>query len=165
MGKSLFLKFKYSEKEYIEAVKWYYSQSLNLKLDVVISVILICFGSLLWISGSESILNKILVLLGCILLLMIIFTLYVNPKRVFRQEPKFQDEYNLSFNDEGILFETEHINSTIAWNHYSKVKENKRFFYLIYGKYMFTIIPKRAFLNTEEEDLFRKLVEEKLEKK
>ncbi len=165
MEKSLCLKFKYSEKEYAEAVKWYYSQSLNIKLDVVISVILICFGSILWISGSESILNKLLVLLGCILLLMIVFALYVNPKRTFRQEPKFRDEYNLRFNDEGILFETEHINSTIAWNHYSQAKENKDFFYLIYGKYMFTIIPKRAFMNKEEEEEFRKLVVGRLEKK
>ena len=61
---------------------------------------------------------------------MIIFGLYVNPKRIFREEPKFQDEYNLVFKDAGILFQTEHINSTIAWNHYSKVKESKSFFYL-----------------------------------
>lgn len=97
------------------------------------------------------------------MLLMMIFVLYVNPKRVFKEELKFQDEYYIGFKDEGILFQTEHINSTIAWSHYSKVKENKNFFYLIYGKYMFTIIPKRTFSNNEE--LFRKLVEEKLEKK
>lgn len=163
MEKSLNLRFKYTEKEYAEAVKLYYLNSLNIKIDIIISVILIFFGSFFWITESESILNKILVLLGCIMLLMMIFVLYVNPKRVFKEELKFQDEYYIGFKDEGILFQTEHINSTIAWSHYSKVKENKNFFYLIYGKYMFTIIPKRTFSNNEE--LFRKLVEEKLEKK
>jgi hypothetical protein len=165
MEKALNLKFKYSEKEYAEAVKWYYSKSLNIKVDIIISVILILLGSLLWITGNDSIFNKILVLLGCILLLMMIFVLYVNPKRAFKQEPKFRDEYSLGFKDEGIIFETEHINSTIAWNHYSQVKENKDFFYLIYGKYMFTIIPKRTFASKKDEELFRKLVEEKIEKK
>lgn len=165
MEKLVCLKFKYSEKEYAEAVKWYYWQSLNIKLDIVISVILISLGSLFWITGSESIYDIILVLLGCILLLMMILVLYVNPKRIFRQEPKFHDEYKLDFNEKGILFETEHINSTIAWNHYSQVKENKDFFYLIYGKYMFTIIPKRTFMDREDEVLFRKLIEEKFEKK
>lgn len=162
MEKSLSLKFKYTEKEYTEAVRWYYSQSLNTKLDVVISVILISLGSLFWITGSESIYDLLLILLGCILLVMMMLVLYVNPKRIFRQEPKFHDEYKLNFNEKGILFETEHINSTIAWNHYSQVKENKNFFYLIYGKYMFTIIPKRTFMNREDEVLFRKLIEEKL---
>lgn len=165
MEKSLNLKFKYSEEEYAEAVKWYYSKSLNIKIDVIVSVILIFFGSIFWISGNESILNKILILLGCILLLMMIFVLYVNPKRAFKQEPKFRDEYTLIFSDEGIKFQTEHINSIIAWNHYSQIKENKDFFYLIYGKYMFTIIPKRAFIDEKGEELFRKLVEGKLEKK
>lgn len=165
MEKPLNLKFKYTEKEYVEAVKWYYSKSLNIKIDIIVSVVFIFIGSFFWLTGDESFLNKMLVLLGSILLLMTIFVLYVNPKRIFKHEPKFQDEYKLGFKDEGILFETEHINSAIAWNHYSKVKENKSFFYLIYGKFMFTIIPKRAFQNTEEEDLFRKLVQEKLEKK
>lgn len=165
MEKSLNLKFKYSEKEYTEAVKWYYSKSLNIKVDILVSVIVIFLGSILWISGNESTLNKILILLGCILLLMMLFVLYVNPKRVFKQEPKFRDEYTLIFSNEGIKFETEHINSTIAWNHYSKIKENRDFFYLIYGKYMFTIIPKRAFTDKKDEELFRILVEENLEKK
>lgn len=165
MEKSLNLKFKYSEKEYAEAVRWYYSKSLNIKVDIIISVILIFLGSLFWISGNDTSLNKILVLLGFILLLMILYVLYVNPKRAFKQEPKFRDEYNLSFNDERILFKTEHINSTIDWNHYSIVKENKDFFYLIYGKYMFTIIPKRTFMSKKDEEIFRKLVEEKIEKK
>ncbi|MDP4144329.1 MAG: YcxB family protein [Bacillota bacterium] len=165
MENLLYLKFKYSEKEYAEAVKWYYSKSLNIKFDMVLSIILVSLGSIFWIMGSKSMLNKILVVLGCFLLLMMLFVLYVNPKRIFRQESKFQDEYKLSFNDQGILFETEHINSNILWSHYSQVKENKEFFYLIYGKYMFTIIPKRTFLNKEDETLFRKLVEEKLDKK
>lgn len=165
MEKSLNLKFKYSEKEYAEAVRWYYSKSFNIKVDIIISVILIFLGSLFWITGNDTSLNKILVLLGCILLLMILYVLYVNPKRAFKQEPKFRDEYNLSFNDERILFKTEHINSTIDWNHYSQVKENKDFFYLIYGKYMFTIIPKRTFMSKKDEEIFRKLVEEKIEKK
>ena len=86
MEKLLNLKFKYSEKEYAEAVKWYYSKSLNIKVDIIISVVLIFLGGLFWISGNESILNKVLILLGCILLLMMIFVLYVNPKRAFISE-------------------------------------------------------------------------------
>jgi hypothetical protein len=160
--KTLNIKFRYTEKEYSEAVKLYYSDSLNIKVDIIISIIMIFIGSFFWITGNDSIINIIAILLGCILLLMMILVLYVNPKRVFRQEPKFRDEYNLNFKNDGILFQTEHINSSIAWNHYSKIKENKNFFYLIYGKYMFTIIPKRTFSNREDEEFFRKLIGEKI---
>ena len=161
--KPITLKFKYTEKEYVEAVKWYYSKLSNVKLDVIISIVLIVLSGSLWVTGGKETYFAGIFLLGCIMLLIIIFALYINPKRNFKQELKFHDEYNLSITDEGISFQTVNISSMIAWNHYSKVKENNNFFYLIYGKYMFTIIPKRTFINKNEEELFRKLVEEKLD--
>lgn len=47
MEKSLNLRFKYTEKEYAEAVKLYYLNSLNIKIDIIISVILIFFWEFL----------------------------------------------------------------------------------------------------------------------
>ena len=152
MDESLDLKFKYTEKEYTEAVKWYYSNLLNSKIDIIASLISIFIGSFYWVTGSDSIIFKFLVAIGCLLLIMIIIVLYVNPKRFYKMQPKLHDEYNISFSYEGIIFRTININSTIAWNHYSKVRESKKFFYLIYGKFMFTIIPKRTFINNEQEE-------------
>jgi len=46
MDESLDLKFKYTEKEYTEAVKWYYSNLLNSKIDIIASVISVFMVSL-----------------------------------------------------------------------------------------------------------------------
>jgi len=163
MGKLSDLKFKCTEKEYCSATKWFYLNNSKIKIDIILSVVLILIGSLFWISGSNSIFNKMIPIFGCIFLLVILFVLYVNPKRDFKKDPKHGDEYKLSFKEEGITFQSEHINSTIRWNNYLELMENKSFFYLIFGKYMFTILPKKSFKNDEEQDLFRKLVNKKLE--
>lgn len=163
--KSIDLRFQYTDNEYADAIKCYYLSLVNVKLDIIFSIFFVCIGSFFWLTGSESIINKIVIFPASILLLMLIFVIYINPKKTFRQQPKFQNEYNISFSVEGIHFQTENINSSIEWNHYLKTIENKRFFYLVYGKNMFTIVPKRSFMNDEEEALFREMVNEKIGKK
>jgi hypothetical protein len=99
---------------------------------------------------------------GVLFLSILTYAIFINPKRIFRSEPKFRDEYFLSFSNDGIAFKTEHINSNLQWNHYIKFSENREFYYLIYGAFMFTIIPKRAFEDKGNEEQFKKLLIEKI---
>jgi len=156
------INFKYTEKEYASAVKWYYMKSYRIVFDFIVAIILIIIGSFLQFSNPKSVINMFIVVTGVLFLLILIFAIYINPKRIFRSEPKFKDEYFLSFSNEGIAFKTEHINSNLQWNHYVKFSESKEFYYLVYGRFMFTIIPKRAFVNKSNEEEFKKLLIDKI---
>ena len=62
----------------------------------------------------------------------------------FRANPKFREEYQLTLTREGLRFKTASIESTLKWTHYSDFFETDKAFILVYGKRMYTVIPKRA---------------------
>jgi len=82
------------------------------------------------------------------------------PRRAFRGDPKFREEFRIVFSDRGIEFETKSIKASYGWNLYTKVIDNKTFYLLIYGKALsqMTIVPKRAFRDSFQEVRFRELV-------
>ena len=63
----------------------------------------------------------------------------------FRSNPKFREEHELTLSKEGLHFRTATIDSSVKWTHYSQVLETPKVFILVYGKRMFSVLPKRAF--------------------
>jgi YcxB-like protein len=94
------------------------------------------------------------------LLLLSAFT--VIPVLAFRREPKFRDEYSLTFSPSGIHFRTSKINSDIQWALYSWALIDAQSYVLYYGKESFTIVPKRVFDSSSQRDAFEKLLAEKI---
>jgi hypothetical protein len=155
--------FRNTEKEYGEALRFYYGRSLKTKIDVTVAVGLMCFAVielLLW-GYSATVLYTFAI--GVVFLAMLGFLNYVIPKIHFRQQPKFRDQYILGFSDEGISFKTDSIDSMLKWTHYHEVWEGPKFFLLIYGKAAFSIIPKRVFDNKDQEELFKTLLKKHVE--
>jgi hypothetical protein len=98
-------------------------------------------------------------------LMMLIFSYYahfVTPRLHYKRNPKFREQYNLQFSDDGIWFRSKGLESRLDWGFYSKVWETPRFYFLIYGKDMFTLIPKRAFSSEEQEAAFRSMLKRKI---
>jgi hypothetical protein len=62
----------------------------------------------------------------------------------FRANPKFREEHQLTLTPESLRFRTATIDSTLKWELYSHFFETGKAFILVYGKRMYTVIPKRA---------------------
>jgi YcxB-like protein len=77
----------------------------------------------------------------------------------FQRNPKFREEYHLTFSLENIHFQTASIDSTLAWTHYERIVESPDLFLLMYGKGLYTLIPKRCFNSNEEINAFRALID------
>jgi len=156
------LTFRHTEEEYLAAARLYLWHSKALLVRLVISCVLISVGLLLLTMLLDFALPLWFLL---ILMLLVATALYHGylidlPRRIFRGDPKFRDEYNLICSDAGVTLKTENINSSINWNFYTSVIENDKFYLLIYGKHLpaFSIFPKRAFRNNQDELLFRDLL-------
>jgi hypothetical protein len=82
------------------------------------------------------------------------------PRRYFRGDPKFRDEYDLTFSDQGIKFRTTNIDAFVDWGLYTGVIQNKNFYLLVYGKDIasISIIPRRAFQDPRHEMAFREML-------
>ena len=156
------LRFSHTENEYLSAMRFYMFHSTETLVRLVVVYVLVSVAMLL----LNALLDFLLPLWLIVPLIVgtgvaWFYTYLVDlPRRYFRGDPKFRAEYDLTFTDAGIQFNTPDINSSIAWSLYTRVIENDRFYIMIYGKNIpsLSIIPKRAFPTSKEEILFRQML-------
>jgi hypothetical protein len=156
------LKFQYTEAEYTAAMRLHYSNILSLKRDLILALIMLVLGIIDLSVFGYSLLWVLVVALSLFFLFMLLFANFFIPSIVFKREMKLKDEYELEFTDAGINFHTVNLKSQLQWKIYNKVIENDNFFLLYWGKYTFTVIPKRAFQHEAELESFKNLLMEKI---
>ena len=161
------LSFQYSEEEYLAAVRSYFwrstpHQTWLITIYVLVSASLVVLVSLM---GFSLPIWAYLVLIGIAGVALFHGFVVDRPRAYFRGDPKFRDEYHLTFTDAGVEFHTQNMSSMIAWNFYSGMGENERFYFLTYGTYIYTlsIIPKRAFQSSNQEIIFRQMLRRNLD--
>ena len=156
------LDFQLTEKEYIAAIRLYVLHSTELWLRLVILYVLLSAGFVLLtvLSGFVLPIWAVVALLGLVGVSLGQGYLYDRPRRYFRGDPKFREEYHLTFSDSGIEFRTESISASLAWSMYTHVIENDKFYLTVYGRdlHMVSIIPKRAFVSGKQEATFREML-------
>lgn len=158
------LAFTYTEDEYTEAARAFYARASDPKFAFYLGVGVVLAGLLLsWVAGDPYFGGAMLFAV----LIVLARWLYGRwaMRSLFRRNPKFRDEYRLTFSDEGIIFRSKSVESRLGWEFYTGLWETPDFYYLIYGEDMFSLIPKRAFRTPLREAAFRELLRRKLEPK
>jgi len=156
------LNFQLTEKEYLAAIRLYVLQSTEMLLRLITLFVLLSAGLFL-LTLLLGFALPFWALAAMIVLVCVSLGqgyLIDRPRRFFRGDPKFRDEYNLTFRDSGIEFRTQSINASIAWSMYTRVIENDKFFLTVYGRdiHSVSIIPKRAFVSSKQEATFREML-------
>jgi len=159
------VKFVNSEADYVEASIACAYGSWRAGLDLIMEIIGIIVGSILLAVLGFSWILVLLILVSMVGLIIRILGYFVFPRIRFRSEPKYKQEYRLAFDDEGIRFNTDSIESKLDWIIYNKLIETRNLYILIYGKYNFSIIPKRALLTEADRIEFNILMDKYIKEK
>jgi len=144
-------------------VRAHYASRLRLPLDLVATIVLAGIGVYEWRSGSP-VFGIILLCISGAFAILLIAAFTVIPHYSFRRQPKFRDEYSLTFSPEGIHFRTAHIDSQLQWSLYSHALKDGHSFVLYYGSQQFTIIPRRVFENATQSETFERLLTQNVPK-
>lgn len=80
----------------------------------------------------------------------------------FRKTPDFRYEYRMTFSDELIEVDSDHVHQTGNWTRYVKAWETKDNFMLFISDRLYQVIPKRVFQNNGDETRFRLLLKTKI---
>jgi hypothetical protein len=156
------LEFENTLSDHLHAERVYYSHGILTKVDKAVAAVLTASGiAMLAVFGARW---------WCFvpfpLAIAEWFDLFsIRPLQIrmyFKSNPKFRERYHLRFAEDGIHFKTTSIDSTLSWGHYSRFLEGDRVFLLVYGKQMYTVIPKSAFKDATRIDHFRSMVKAKL---
>ena len=154
MSSAITLSFRYSESDYVRALRAHYHSRLHVRLDLAVSFVVGALGIYLW----PSFWGVACVALAVLLVLMLIAAFFVIPPLAFRREPKFRDDYSLTFSSEGIHFRTAHIDSQLQWSMYSRALIDSHSYVLYYGSNHFTAIPRRVFRSPDEQRQFEEML-------
>jgi hypothetical protein len=164
MNSTLSLSFRYSQKDYVRAMRAHCASRLRLRLDVTVVVLVVVVGGWLWRMPNLHWLGIVCIVVSAVFILMLAAVFTVVPLIAFRREPKFRDNYSLTFSPEGIHFQTAHIDSRLQWSTYSRTLIDAHSYVLYYGPNRFTIIPKRVFENTAQQEAFEQLLKDRIPK-
>jgi hypothetical protein len=157
--KIISLRFKYAEEEYVSATRFYLTRAADFWFQLAAGALFVLAGLfLVLLTDLQPVIAFILTFVGVVWLFVWVLALFVMPGQRFRGEPKFKDEYFLQFSDDGIQFKTTQVDALIQWSLYRKVLENDKFYLLIYGKNMLSVIPRRAFAGANEEAAFKEML-------
>ncbi len=149
-------------KDHLEAQGVLYSKGAFAQLDKVVAVLLFGFGVYGLISVGLHWWTIIWFPLAVAEWFNLLSLSQWRTKIEFQRNPKFREEYHLTFSREHIHFKTASIDSTLQWTHYERAIESSDLFLLMYGKGLYTLIPKRCFQSSEEIDAFRTLIDQSI---
>lgn len=162
MNSTIDLSFRYSEKDFVQAMRAHYASRLRLRFDIVMIVVLAALAAYDWRSPSLHWYGVALFGVLAVFILILFAAFAIIPRMVFRREPKFRDDYSLTFSPEGIHFRTAHIDSQLQWSMYSRALVDANSYVLYYGSRLFTVIPKRVFESAEQQEEFDRLLGQKV---
>ena len=160
MNSTIKLSFRYVESDYVRAQRAHHGTRLRLRLDIALTVVLAGVGAGIWHVPELHWLGLTSVVISVGFALMLVTVFMVIPRLVFRSEPKFRDEYSVTFSPEGIHFRTAHIDSQLQWSVYSRALIDADSYLLYYGVRQFSVIPKRVFQSVEQQQAFEQLLTE-----
>ena len=140
----------------------HYASFLRPRLDIVMAIGLAVVGAYFWRSPSSHWFGVLSIVASAFFGLILIAAFLIIPPVAFRHQPKFHDEYSLTFSPEGIHFRTDHIDSHLEWSIYSRVVVYAHTYLLYWGSRTFTIIPRRVFQNAEQQRAFEQLLAERI---
>ena len=155
---TLILTYEYSRNEFVKAMRQYLIANGTIrKYDPAIVAVILLFSILLRFVFALDTLGAILLVLALIFSALTIFLYFHLPVLVFKQNSKYHEEYTLTFSKEKIVFKTSSIDSVLQWSVYSELWESDDFYFLIQSLRLYSIIPKRAFLNPADKGAFEEI--------
>jgi hypothetical protein len=152
------LRFRYEEKDYVRALRALYAQRLRVRLDAAVAGLVGGLGAWLWQFPDKRWLAILFLVLAAIMVAMLIVAFKVMPSLIFRRDPRFRDEYGLTFMDEEIHFRTAQIDSRLKWEMYTNALLTAHSYLLFYGKQQFTVVPKRVFESAGQQQEFEEML-------
>jgi hypothetical protein len=164
MSEAINLSFRYSESDYVRALRAHYSSRLRVRFDIAAAIVAALLGAYSWRSPDYHWLSVICVAASVVLVLILFVAFVVVPPLAFRSEAKFKDDYSLTFSQDGIHFRTAHIDSQLQWSLYSRAFIDGHSYVLYYGSRQFTVIPKRVFKSAEQQESFEQLLSQHVSK-
>ncbi|MFD0675176.1 hypothetical protein [Cohnella sp. GCM10027633] len=122
------LKYKYSEREFIQAMNQSSRDTRRWYVDFIIAILLLAYGIYTYMDGSNGFIVSFLIVISVSIIVAMFIRMVILPRVLFKREPKYKEEYELEFLEDEIRFTAGALKSSIPWSFYNDYKETKDLF-------------------------------------
>lgn len=152
--------FGYEKKQVIQALRYHFLTRPEIKtLVILINVFAIASGILFAFNKIQPMAFLFFSLMWFILMLVIWRLL---PASIYKKAHTFQDEFSITFDEEGVVLTNNRGSKNWSWKLFSKFLESPSFFHLYFDTRSFFLVPKDAFKDIADTQEIRKLLKGKI---
>ena len=106
-------------------------------------------------SNNQEVINNILITFFA-LAFYILFTRMITAyqaKKIYNKSPMLSKEVTLHISGKGIQQDKQSNAKTLAWDTFTKWKKNEKYYLIYTNLHQFNVIPNRAMMETQQEEL------------
>jgi hypothetical protein len=141
-----------------KAMKTYYFNSLKIRLLWLFELLVFIFCMTVAVMTDSMMLVFISIGLLIILVLNYVRHVIFVPNKLLKDKNYIHD-VGITFNASEFELKIENAVSKVNWSFFVKLWENDRYYFLFHNKRQYWFIPKAAFQNAEQEQLFRSIAQ------
>ncbi|MDR3011602.1 MAG: YcxB family protein [Chitinispirillales bacterium] len=162
---AIILTYQYLQGEFVKATRQYLIASGTIrKYDPAIIAVFLLFSICFRFVPDLKMLSTIILVATIFFSALVFFLYFCAPFLMYKKNPKYHAEYMLTFSKDNIIFKTPNIDSVLQWGIYSELWESNDFYFLIQTPRMYSIVPKRAFKNSADKQIFEEIAMSNIKK-
>ena len=163
------LKFKYTESEIAESLRKFIFTPKRIFITfffTILILIIFIYATWLYLEHKNFFLYVITFFVFILMCCTVIYQIFIFPKIYYRRNPEYHEERTMILSESDISSKIENYKDIkYDWIHFNKIKEDEKYYFLYPSKLkntLYLIIPKRVFKDESEEQVFKELVNRKL---
>jgi hypothetical protein len=150
------IEFGYEKKQVLDALRNHFFSRREIRILVILVNVFAILSAVLFYF-------KIIQPLSFLVFSLLWFLLWVTirvvlPSSIYKRSRTFQDQFRMSFEEEGVRLETERGEQDWQWKQFSAFKETLYFFHLYFDSRSFFLVPKDAFKDITDTQAARDLL-------
>ena len=160
MSEPITIKYILTRQDWLRARRLHSLRSLGI-FQVLVVIVGALFYSLIFygygMTGPELATWTSLTAVS-ILVFIYLMRLFVHPYVILKRIPSIVGERTCEFSEEGIHAIVPNGESRLKWEYYKSARIEKNFYMLYHEKHAFSVFPRRAFANAEQEKAFEEML-------
>jgi hypothetical protein len=151
------LNFRYTQQEYVKGTRQFLLMSKTMgKLNLFLVPAFFVFAIFYFFFVGDFI-SYIFIALAFFATITEIMVYFYFPARSYKKAEKYHKDFQLGFSSESIVFKTSSIDSTLQWDVYKELWENREFYFIVQPSRLYTLIPKRV-IAVEQKEILHKIL-------
>lgn len=156
----IIIEFDYDKRQVLQGLHYHFLSRPEIRIMIIVVNVFALLSAILFYLKA---ITPLAFLVGSTLWFVLMITFwFLLPGAVYRKAATFKDHFIMKFEEESFSVGNERGSRSWSWTTVSKFVETPNFFHLYFDSRSFFLVPKDAFVDTDEVYQLRQLLKLKI---